>query len=417
MQYLSIKETAEKWGVSVRRVQILCSQGMIEGSVKKGHAWLIPNNAEKPVDRRIKTEKIKKSEEEKNTHLILPRKNPLIIFSDLYQKPGTEEEVISAISDNSEASRLMRLQFEYQHGDIEKMYEESHYFLKNHSGYNAVIGAGTQLAMCALLRGDLTLWRKARQHVYEAPCSDENERLALQFWISSIDSAIYDTSEFPEWFTHGKFDVFNPDVHGTARMFYVKYLFLSAHMLAKGDIELKDVSGFGLMRTLPYIIEPMICQAKIEKTLMPEIYLRLMAATVYHNLGENEKSIPHIDKAIELCLPDRIFMALSEYVMQLDGLLEERMMLSDKSSLKKVLELHKKRMSGWVKLHNILLERNVSETLTVREREVAKLAAFGLTNIQIAERLHIEVTSVKSYIFSAMNKVGANKRTELGLYI
>ncbi len=417
MQYLTINEIAQRWGISVRRVQILCAEGAIEGAIRKGRVWLIPDNSQKPEDRRTKKAKQANSDSEKIVHLLLPRKNPLIVFSDLYQTPGTEEEVISSLSDNPEAARLMRLQFDYQHGDIDKIYEESHYFLEEHSGYNAVIGAGTQLAMCAIWRGDLTLWRKARQHIYEAPYSDESERLALQFWIASIDSSIYDTRDLPDWFTQGKFDFFPADTYCTARTFYIRYLFLSAYLLAKGDLNFKDVTGFGLMRTLPYIIEPMISQAKIEKTLMPEIYLHLMAATIYHNLGENDEAIPHIDKAIEQCLPDNLFTALSEYASHLDGLLEERLALIDKSALKKVSELQKKRMTGWVKLHNILLERNVSETLTVREREVAKLAAFGLSNNRIAERLHIEISSVKSYIFSAMNKVGANKRTELGLYI
>lgn len=57
--YLSVSETAEKWNVSVRYVQNLCKDGRIEGVVKFGKAWAIPEEAEKPSDLRIKSGRYK----------------------------------------------------------------------------------------------------------------------------------------------------------------------------------------------------------------------------------------------------------------------------------------------------------------------------------------------------------------------
>lgn len=51
---MSCPEAAEKWGISERRVQILCSQNRIPGVSKLGYMWLIPTNAEKPIDGRTK---------------------------------------------------------------------------------------------------------------------------------------------------------------------------------------------------------------------------------------------------------------------------------------------------------------------------------------------------------------------------
>ena len=53
MNYLSIKETSEKWGISARRIQVLCSQGRIEGAERIGNQWAIPKDALKPEDKRI----------------------------------------------------------------------------------------------------------------------------------------------------------------------------------------------------------------------------------------------------------------------------------------------------------------------------------------------------------------------------
>ena len=57
MEYITIKEAAEKWNLSVRRVQAICNEGMIQGTIKFGHAWAIPKDAEKPTDKRIKSKK------------------------------------------------------------------------------------------------------------------------------------------------------------------------------------------------------------------------------------------------------------------------------------------------------------------------------------------------------------------------
>jgi len=59
MEYLSVKETAQKWNISVRRIQALCEQGRIEGAMKVGNAYIIPNNSHKPEDRRKKNNNIK----------------------------------------------------------------------------------------------------------------------------------------------------------------------------------------------------------------------------------------------------------------------------------------------------------------------------------------------------------------------
>ena len=54
MDYISIAEAAKKWGLTPRRVQVLCAQGRIPGLERLGKTWAIPRNAEKPADARKK---------------------------------------------------------------------------------------------------------------------------------------------------------------------------------------------------------------------------------------------------------------------------------------------------------------------------------------------------------------------------
>ncbi len=52
MDYMSIKEASEKWGISDSRIRLLCREGRIEGAIKIGRSWAIPFDAAKPIDGR-----------------------------------------------------------------------------------------------------------------------------------------------------------------------------------------------------------------------------------------------------------------------------------------------------------------------------------------------------------------------------
>lgn len=53
LSYISAKDAAKKWNISQRRVSVLCSEKRIEGAMMVGNMWIIPSNAEKPIDKRI----------------------------------------------------------------------------------------------------------------------------------------------------------------------------------------------------------------------------------------------------------------------------------------------------------------------------------------------------------------------------
>ncbi len=52
MEYMKISKAAEKWGISTRRVRVLCAEGKIPGVIRKGNLYMIPENAMKPLDGR-----------------------------------------------------------------------------------------------------------------------------------------------------------------------------------------------------------------------------------------------------------------------------------------------------------------------------------------------------------------------------
>ena len=52
MEFYTSSEMSRIWGISPRRISLLCSQDRVDGAVKKGKTWLIPAEAKKPEDPR-----------------------------------------------------------------------------------------------------------------------------------------------------------------------------------------------------------------------------------------------------------------------------------------------------------------------------------------------------------------------------
>lgn len=53
--FLTVKQASEKWGISDRRIRVLCSEGKISGAYREGCRWKIPMDAKKPADGRYKS--------------------------------------------------------------------------------------------------------------------------------------------------------------------------------------------------------------------------------------------------------------------------------------------------------------------------------------------------------------------------
>ncbi|MDR3288624.1 MAG: helix-turn-helix domain-containing protein [Peptococcaceae bacterium] len=54
MDYMTTKEAANRWGITIRQVQSQCEGGRVDGAVRLGHMWLIRKDAPKPMDGRTK---------------------------------------------------------------------------------------------------------------------------------------------------------------------------------------------------------------------------------------------------------------------------------------------------------------------------------------------------------------------------
>ena len=405
MRFVKSRDIAEAWGVSPRAVQIWCQEGKIGGAQRFGRVWMVPEDATRPIDRRTKEGRVLDEDNQP-----LPRKTPFLYMTDLYSTPGTADEASRQLYDHHEARVLFEAEVAYARGEIDKVYASANYLLGKHSGFYAVLSAGMLLAQCAIWNGDLEMWRAAKRHIAEAPAETDVDRDIMLFAICAVDTMLYNVNDFPEWFRIGCFDPLPKDAFPAATVYYAKYLYAAGYSVATGEYQMEGIQGLSLLRMLPYTIEPMVSRARADSSLIAEICLRMSCAAVYHNGGDDAPAIRHIDEAIALALPDRLYGLLTEYYRVMDSLLEQRLIAIDPEAAKEVKALYRIYNEGWSHLSGSVRGKNLATTLSAKEREVAKLAAFGMSNAEIAEKLHMSVSVVKQAIRITSEKTGMSRR-------
>ncbi|MBR2948362.1 MAG: helix-turn-helix domain-containing protein [Lachnospiraceae bacterium] len=412
MNMITVAQTAKKWNVSVRTVQNLCRQGKIEGVIRFGTNWMIPEDAVRPGDRRCK--------EEQNGESILcsfPRKSPDLTMTDLYHIPGSAAKVSRMLRSYPEARCLFDAQMAYCRGEIDKALD----LLKNMENAArelcTVAGTGMLMASCAIWNGDMQLWNQAKKAISKAPCKGQTEQEILSMILTASDSSVFKYNAYPQWFEQGNFELVWPDMHPMVKVYYAKLLYMVAYGVAARQHEMEGIQGLALMRIIPNSIEPMISQAVVDKTVITEIHLRLLCAAAYHNSGFGELAKKHLNKAIMLALPDRLYGILAEYSRLTDNLVGECLHLVDTEAEKEVSHLYKKYMTGYASLGGTIKQRMISVNLSPREREVAKLIAFGFTNKKVAKTLGIGESTVKTIVQNIMIKTGLNDRADFALIL
>lgn len=410
LEYVSVQEKSLEWGVSIRQVQALCKQGKIEGVVQFGRNWMIPKDAKKPSDHRTKKGKIENLQK-------LPIACPLLTMTSIYDTPGKAYRASRGLKSNPVARSLFDAEIAYWKGCLSEVKSYVNTFNPENKGINALLGTYILKSLCAFWEGNIEVWKESRKQISLVVRENEADEKLVSLALVVLDILAYNNSSFPSWFERGSFEELPKEVHGFAKVFYARLLFMVAVGVASKQYEVEGINGLALMKVIHNTVEPMIAQAIVDQQVIPEICLRLTCATVYHNSGLKDLAIYHTDKAIGLAVKDELYMILVEYWRQLDLLLEERLNLIDEQITKKVKELFKELAIGANKTRSYVKNRKLAVNLTNREREIAKFVSFGFTNKQIAQRLKVSDETIKSTIQNIMQKTGTTDRSEFVLFI
>ncbi len=142
----------------------------------------------------------------------------------------------------------------------------------------------------------------------------------------------------------------------------------------------------------------MISQAMADNTVIVELYLRLTCAVTYHFSKNDAQAIRHIDRALALALPDKLYGILAEYCRTIGPLIELRLKAIDEDAWLEVNRLHRSYVENWARLGSLITGRQVVEHLSAQYRDVARLAAYKLSDAEIATRMNMSISGVKQAI-------------------
>ena len=204
MDMITVQQAAEKWGVSVRYVQVLCKKGKLSGATKFGLNWMIPADAKKPKDGRMKSENKKNG---RKPRIVMTMQTPQIIMSDFYCKPGSAANCIEKLSDNTEMAVLFKGWLSFCQGNLKQALDYVLPLLEIEADFYGTLNVGMLTMACAVWKNDAALWRAGRSHISSVACTNERKRKIKEFWLNISDIGVVGNIQNVEGYPWAEFDM------------------------------------------------------------------------------------------------------------------------------------------------------------------------------------------------------------------
>ena len=150
-----------------------------------------------------------------------------------------------------------------------------------------------------------------------------------------------------------------------------------------------------------------------ERIPLSEAYVLFFQGACLLALGRREEARERVDRGCRLVVPDGLHLVAAETAPLLEDLVEEGMRRHDPSALGTLRRIREGLENRLPHLREAVGRGILAESLSDRELAVARLAAEGLRNTDIARRLNITEHTVKSHLKAAFSKLEIARRYEL----
>lgn len=388
--YLSIREAAEKWGVSERRIGQYCTEGRIPGAERFGTSWAIPISAEKPSDPR-----------KDKSDVVAQRFQGFMPLMNTPFEPGNCLEVLETMEEGPRKD-IAFAEYHYFSGQPEKAVQEAELYLTC-SDVATRLSACWIYAYACLSMGQIHHARYALHEIKNTLGTNEERSphvRALEAFAAFASSVLLHLplpEEIPP--TKEFFPLLTPGVRAFALYVQAHYLYLKEdYGRSAGIVEATLAMG-------------------AEFYPIPAIYLHLVAVMDYMSLKQTQQAQQHLLAAWELARPDDLIEGFGEHHGLLGGMLEAVIKPGWPDDFKRIIEITYRFSSGWRRVHNPITGHDVADDLTTTEFAVAMLAARNWTNQEIAEHLNTSPNTIKKHISQAMKKLKVENRRDLKQYM
>ena len=398
--YLSLREAAQKWGVSERRINQYCTEGRIAGAQRIGKAWAIPSNAQKPGDpRRMRQQgKIPPLQTpaggRQNHANLMPLMNTAFV-------PGNCQAAALAMTPGPRRD-IALAEYHYFSGQPEAAAKEAEAYLTS-PDIGAKLSACLIYAYANLSLGRIPRARFALDELNAALASAGKESPEFRAAAAFVASAGAVLLHLPMPDKLPEIESFLPLLPPGLRAFA---LYVQAHYLYLKKEYSKSAGTVEATLAMGASAYP-----------IPAIYLHLVAVMDYMSLKQSEQAQGHLLTAWEMARPDDLIEGFGEHHGLLGAMLEAVIKPKWPEDFKRIIDITYRFSSGWRRVHNPITGHDVADDLTTTEFAIAMLAARNWTTQEIAEHLNISVNTVKSHISEAMRKLNVRNRKSLKQYM
>ena len=381
MDYISTKEAAKKWLVSIRCVQGFLTEGRIPGATKLGRSWAIPSDAKKPADLRNREDTERSAGEYPHVphlycYLPLPRGNADLAGQSL--KNETERTMLRA--------ELAKLRGDF--ATAERLCRQIP------AGSPIKVCASALLAECAIDTGNYPQYVKANGYLMGAHGGGEES--AAQTALLSIRMSMLISGEEHK-LTSESFAQLPVEVRPLIVYLHLKNL--------QSELEFSrmvDVSEAALALIL----------RKDTYTVL-EVYIFLLCAVGHFGLKEKEEARRYISRAMDIALPDGIIMPFVEFLADCGGFIEQCVEEKFPEYSKLILDKWNEVWENWISFRNSYINGAQMAILPLRECQIAMFIANGATYDETASHFGLSLGRIRNLTSSIYGKLNVSSRSEL----
>lgn len=373
MEFLSVRATAERWGVSMRNVQRLLKEDRIHGAYKCSGCWMIPADAPKPDDPRRerkkalepKPETVPEAAEEAPAPPVRPNRLAYGLLSVIIPMPRRNPDAVPPMLKETTLRREYEVELAYMRGNYE---------LASRRFSETLPDAPTRFCACmlsllsAIHLNDSELYGRVSHYLrQERRSSDLNVAHMAEIAMTGPSLSMKDMNQVPMWVQKGEFSGLLPEARPMG-------MYLS----------LKNLQGQKRYGELLCACKAAIALWEQEDTFtLLDIYLRMLCATGCYELNRVEECDRHL---------------LEQHYPQWRDPVERTSAATWKN---------------WIAFHNHYTRENITTLLTQREYWLARIIVAEGTYQNVADELYLSVSTVKSMLSAIYDKLMIHSRAEL----
>ncbi len=226
---------------------------------------------------------------------------------------------------------------------------------------------------------------------------------------SKIQMSVGLMSGVPRWIQNGKFGAISDEGRYRLVEDRVSHVAFPLVWLTYTEYLLYDADFYRVINSVDIAAK----LYGLDQMMLYDSYLWLYKASAWCEIGDQERTVRYLSEAVKRLAPDRLWMFGAEFFPTLGENLIPVIEPLGEASIRGYRKFSREYPIKLEVIRTVMSESVFKEPLTEKEQAVARLAAFGYKNEEIADQLFISPNTVKYHLANIYKKLNIKNRVEL----